>query len=723
MTSILSRLPVVLLSTALFALPASPSGAQELSPTGDARVIVKYKADSPLLRRETLAAGIQRVSGREALAQRLGMALRAGADVADRTQVLFASGMTSRQLAARLARESDIEFAVPDERRHRLAAPNDPLYLTGPPITGNSGGPVSGQWYLRAPAGTVQSSIDVEPAWAHTTGAPSVVVADLDTGVRFDHADLLRVGAGGNLLPGYDMIQDVQIANDGDGRDADPSDPGDWLTLAEVTQSGGVFEDCSDLAENSSWHGTQTAGIIAALTGNGIGMASVGRTVRVLPVRVLGKCGGYDSDIIAGMRWAVGLNVAGVPTNPNPARVLNMSLGGEGACTAAYISAMADIAATGAVVVAAAGNSNGHAVGTPANCPGVIAVAGLRHAGTKLGLSDLGPEIALSAPAGNCVAVGANDACQYPILTATNPGTTTPVPHSGGGSTYSDAFNFSIGTSFSSPLVAGTVALMLSAQPSLSASSVRSLLQSTARAFPTSSADTGETDPLPQCTLPQFDGGVPVDQYQCYCTTATCGAGMLDAGAAVIAALGLQAHIGVSPVSPLAGQVVTFSAAPSVVTSGRAIVAYRWEIASSGGIVTGFTSATNGPTATAVASSAGSFSVRLTVTDSSGLTATVVSVVNVGAFVSNLNFQGMWWAAPAGFESGWGINFAHQDDVIFATWFTHDLNRNAWNLSMTAFQTGPNTFSGALTLASGPPLGSVPFDSTQVQRTTVGARR
>jgi len=196
---------------------------------------------------------------------------------------------------------------------------------------------------------------------------------------------------------------------------------------------------------------------------------------------------------------------------------------------------------------------------------------------------------------------------------------------------------------------------------------------------------------------------------------------MLDAGAAVIAALGLQAHIGVSPVSPLAGQVVTFSAAPSVVTSGRAIVAYRWEIASSGGIVTGFTSATNGPTATAVASSAGTFSVRLTVTDSSGLTAIVVSVVNVGAFVSNLNFQGMWWAAPAGFESGWGINFAHQDDVIFATWFTHDLNRNAWNLSMTAFQTGPNTFSGALTLASGPPLGSVPFDSTQVQRTTVGS--
>jgi serine protease len=164
----------------------------------------------------------------------------------------------------------------------------------------------------------VQSSIDVEPAWANTTGVSAVVVAVLDTGVRFDHADLSRVGAGGNLLPGYDMIHDPEIANDGDGRDADPSDPGDWLTLAEVTQSGGSFEDCADTAQDSSWHGTQTAGLIAALTGNGVGMASVGRNVRVLPVRVLGKCGGYDSDIIAGMRWAVGLSVAGAPTNPNP---------------------------------------------------------------------------------------------------------------------------------------------------------------------------------------------------------------------------------------------------------------------------------------------------------------------------------------------------------------------------------------------------------------------
>jgi len=86
-----------------------------------------------------------------------------------------------------------------------------------------------------------------------------------------------------------------------------------------------------------------------------------------------------------------------------------------------------------------------------------------------------------------------------------------------------------------------------------------------------------------------------------------------------------------------------------------------------------------------------------------------------------LNFQGMWWAAPAGYESGWGINFAHQGEVIFATWFTHDLSGKAWYLSMSAFQSGPNTFSGTLILSSGPPLGAVPFDPALVQRIPVGS--
>jgi serine protease len=611
------------------ALLSAPSVAQTPAAAGEARVIVKYKADSPLLRRLALAAGGPRADA-QALGRRLGLLLQAGAEVADRTHVIRAGGMTSRELASRLARESDIEYAVPDQRRRRLAAPSDPLYLAGPAIGGGAGGPTAGQWYLRAPAGDVQSSLDVETAWNYTTGNSSIVVAVIDTGVRFDHPDLLRVAAGGNLLPGYDMISDVDVANDGDGRDADASDPGDWLTLKEIRTVGGPFEDCSDAAEDSSWHGTQTSGLIGALTNNGRGMASVGRNVRVLPVRALGKCGGFDSDIIAGMRWAAGLPVAGLPINPTPARVLNLSLGGDGACEAAYRDALTEITARGAVVVVSAGNSAGHAVSAPANCPGVIAVGGLRHVGTKVGFSDLGPEVALSAPAGNCVDVGFGDPCRYPILTTSNAGTTTPLADAAGGSIYTDSFNATLGTSFSAPLVAGTAALMLSAQPALAPSALRTLLQDTARPFPTTGGENGDGTSVPQCTVPQFNRSTPVDQLQCYCTTATCGAGMLDAGAAVAAALGLS-----KPVSPL-------------------------------------------------------------------------------------NVQGLWWNAPAGSEAGWGINFAHQGDVIFATWFTYDASGRAWWLSMTAQRSGANTFTGTLYQTTGPPYSAVPFNPAQVQRLAVG---
>ncbi len=204
---------------------------------GTARVIVKLKADSPLLREQALSATAHETSRAQALGQRLGLAMSAGSAVAERSQVVFASGITSAELAQRLALEDDVEYAVPDRRRHHFVVPNDPLYADG--VGGN--GPAVGQWYLRAPTGAVQSSINVETAWSVTTGSPNVVVAVLDTGVRFDHPDLLAVAAGGNLLPGYDMISDVAVANDGNGRDPDPSDPGDWLTQAEISTRGGPF--------------------------------------------------------------------------------------------------------------------------------------------------------------------------------------------------------------------------------------------------------------------------------------------------------------------------------------------------------------------------------------------------------------------------------------------------------------------------------------------------
>ena len=200
------------------------------------------------------------------------------------------------------------------------------------------------------------------------------------------------------MLPGYDFVANVLAANDGDGRDANASDPGDWVTPAEA--SAGNFGGCT--AGDSSWHGTRVAGIVAARTNNLEGIAGTTWSPWILPVRALGKCGGLDSDILTAMLWAAGIPVSGAPDNPYPAKVMNLSLGSLGPCNPAYRDVVSQIVARGVLVVVSAGNEGGP-VDAPANCPGVAAVAGLRHVGTKVGYSSLGPEIAVSAPAGNCV--------------------------------------------------------------------------------------------------------------------------------------------------------------------------------------------------------------------------------------------------------------------------------------------------------------------------------
>lgn len=618
----------VLAALALFAplavhapLQAQAGGAA----AARARVVVKFKADSPVLAREraqALSASGRSASRAAALGERVGVPLSGGALASERVQVMHARGISSAELARRLATQSDVEYAEPDVRHRRTAPPNDPRYASG--LGGN--GPAVGQWYLRAPAGAVVSSIDVEPAWDVTAGSTSVVVAVLDTGVRFDHDDMLRVANGGKLLPGYDMVDedDTNVflsANDGNGRDADPSDPGDWVSSADIANSDGLFDGCD--VESSSWHGTQTASLVGALTDNGLGMASVGRNVRVLPVRVLGKCGGYTADIAAGIRWAAGIAVPGVPANPNPAKVINLSLGGEGACSSVYRDAVNEAVAAGAVIVVSAGNSSGHAVSQPANCSSVIAVTGLRHVGTKVGFADVGPEVALAAPGGNCVNTGANDPCLYPIITATNAGTTTPLA---GSSVYTDAFNIAVGTSFSAPLVAGTAGLMFSARPELAVADVRALLQGTSRTFPTTGGSAG----ISACHAPNSS-----DQAECYCTTTTCGAGMLDAGAAVAAAdRGLLARISLGNNAPRAEVELTLSAATSYVITGRTLATYQWALVDGGGIVSAIANA-SGPTATVTPTGSGRFTVQLTVTDSSGAQSTSNRSVDVLPVVSN----------------------------------------------------------------------------------------
>jgi serine protease len=527
---------------------AAAAGAAERAPTPraslaplDDEVIVRFKPGASLLRRHTLAARSEALTVRQVLAQRasslgqrVGRPLEAGDAVGSRTQVVRAVGVDAATLAAALRADADVEFAEPNGRRRIAAAPNDPLYAAAAPGV-RPDGPDAGQWYLRRPIDELKSSIDIEAAWAVTRGRSSVVVAVLDTGVRFDHPDLGRATSGGTgrLLAGYDFVTNVAVANDGNARDSDPSDPGDWTTAAENSNPGSQFHECDPegqgLAEPtpSSWHGTATASLVSAATNNNIGMAGTAPNVRVLPVRVLGKCFGRDSDIQAGMRWAAGIPVDGVPDNPNPAKVLNLSLGGGGACTSAYQTVVDEVLAAGAVIVAAAGNSDGQAVGAPGNCRGVIAVLALRHVGTKVGFSDLGPEIAIAAPGGNCVLEGDTDPCLYPILAATNKGSQRP-----GGSGWTDSYDISVGTSFASPLVAGTVGLMFSATPRLTPGQIRTALRSSARRFPTSGADNGsDPTPVPMCRAP--DGS---SQLQCYCNTSVCGAGMLDAGAAVVAA-------------------------------------------------------------------------------------------------------------------------------------------------------------------------------------------
>ena len=224
----------------------------------------------------------------------------------------------------------------------------------------------------------------------------------------------------------------------------------------------------SPVAANSTWHGTQTAGLLGAATNNATGMAGSGYDSMIVPARALGKCGGWDDDIIAAAEWAGGIFVLGAPNNAHPARVVNMSLGGPGTCASdapAYVDALTQLRNKGVVVVAAAGNDGGLSVGIPANCkpaasdsdqtPIVIAVAALRHSGTKVGFSDIGPQVTVAAPGGNCVLAAAKGApplaCLYPMLTTVNSGTTTPVTNGG---TYSGAQgNLSLGTSFSTPLV------------------------------------------------------------------------------------------------------------------------------------------------------------------------------------------------------------------------------------------------------------------------------
>jgi len=384
------------------------------------------------------------------------------------------SASDARALAKQLKNDPDVLSVEPDYIMHNLQQPNDTFY--------------GFQWHYHSKI-SEPASANLPDAWDTTTGNSDVVIAVLDTG-SLPHTDLA-----GQTVSGYDFISTTFVSNDGDGRDADPTDTGD------ATTAGYCFSGSS--ADSSSWHGTHVAGTIGAASNNGAGVAGVTWGSKIQHVRVLGRCGGYTSDIADGIRWAAGLTVSGVPNNATPAKVLNLSLGGQNVCTSGSVTQLAvnDAVANGAVVIVSAGNSNADAANfSPASCSGVITVAASNRAGGRANYSNFGSTVEITAPGG---------------ASPLNPDGVLSTLDSGSGAAVNDnSYYYYQGTSMSAPHVSGIAALLFSANHDLTNSyltpaQINDKIASTARTFLT---------------------GTGSD-----CNTSICGAGHIDAADAVSA--------------------------------------------------------------------------------------------------------------------------------------------------------------------------------------------
>jgi len=438
----------ILLSMANAALAGgiNTSANSAVAEAHTSRIIVKYKSNATTSYNRQKQTATAEFVGRQH-----GVKLKELRRTYSGAAVMSLDNSVSKEQAKMLATEisaldPNVDYAEPDVLMNALAAPNDPLF--------------NQQWSFTDPA----VGINATSAWDKTNGA-GVIVAVLDSGYRL-HTDLAA-----NILAvnGYDFISDLTMANDGNTRDTDASDPGDGCN------------------EPASWHGTHVAGTIAAQTNNNQGVAGVAYGAKILPVRVLGCDGGYMSDISDGIVWASGGVVSGTQRNTARAQVINLSLGGEGTCSNTIQTAINTARANNAIIVVAAGNENIDAADTsPANCNGVITVAAINHSGERASYSNFGSRVTLAAP-------GGEDADG--IISTLNDGATTPG---------NDVYDYYSGTSMATPHVAGTLALMRAVDPFLSPDKAKILLQNTARRFSN------------QCT--------------------GCGAGMLDANAAVNAA-------------------------------------------------------------------------------------------------------------------------------------------------------------------------------------------
>jgi len=356
------------------------------------------------------------------------------------------------QLVREFAARPDVEYAQPNYiLRISDKTPNDPRYPE--------------QWhYFTNGTGPGQSpgGINLPKAWDVSTGSSAVVVAVIDTGILPNHPDTM---GSPNVVPGYDMISDAFIGNDGGGRDNDPTDPGDAVAAGECYPGSPALPD--------SWHGTHVAGTIGAgQTNNGVGVAGINWNVKVQAVRVLGKCGGTTADINDGIRWAAGLSVPGVPANPTPAKVINMSLGtppgNPCSMSPSTQSAINDAVAMGTTVVVAAGNDATDASQVfPASCNNVITVAASDFRGyLATRYSNYGSTVEIMAPGGDVRRDDNGDNRPDGVLSLVHPNAGT--------------YAYYNGTSMAAPHVAGVAALMLAQQPALLPSQVLANLQANA---------------------------------------------------------------------------------------------------------------------------------------------------------------------------------------------------------------------------------------------------
>jgi len=295
-------------------------------------------------------------------------------------------------------------------------------------------------------------------------GNDSVVVAVLDTGIA-EHPDLgwrvTKAGIGrpgGAALPGYDFVSDPWVAADGDGWDPDPSDRGDGVKPREAAER----PDCRSRV--STWHGTNVAGTIAAQDAATRPDLGIAPEARILPVRIMGRCGGNTADVAAGLLWAVGEPIPGVPDNPYPADVVNISLSGAAALCPRPLQTAIDIARErGALVVAAAGSSARDTVGaTPANCDGVIVVGATDKFGKRSPTSNYGAEVTLSALGGD-MSTGVRNG----VYTVTNTGRYRPRD---------PGYGYYQGSSAAAARVAGALALLASRYPDASAAELEERL-------------------------------------------------------------------------------------------------------------------------------------------------------------------------------------------------------------------------------------------------------